>query len=146
MRPNWDDYFMEIVRVVRTRSTCVRRQVGAILVKGNRLLATGYNGAPKGALHCNKKGCLREQTGTPSGERHEICRGLHAEQNVIIQAAIYGASVSGATLYCNNKPCSICAKMIINAEISRIVYQEEYDDALSDELLRNSNIRLVSSQ
>ncbi len=143
MRPSWDEYFMEMVKVASKRSTCVRRQVGAALVKDNRLLATGYNGVPKGLPHCDKVGCLRKQLNVPSGERHEICRGLHAEQNAIIQAAIYGVSISGATLYCNTKPCSICAKMIINAEISRIVYMEDYTDALADDLLRCTDIRLV---
>ena len=143
MRPSWDEYFMEMVKVVSKRSTCVRRQVGAALVKDNRLLATGYNGVPKGLQHCDKTGCLREQQRVASGERHEMCRGLHAEQNAIIQAAIYGVSISGATLYCNNKPCSICAKMIINAEVVRIVYLDDYADNLSEELLRGTDIRLV---
>ncbi|MDR0453583.1 MAG: cytidine/deoxycytidylate deaminase family protein [Deferribacteraceae bacterium] len=143
MRPDWDEYFMEMARVASKRSTCLRRQVGAILVKDNRLLATGYNGAPKGAAHCEIVGCLRKQLKIPSGERHELCRGLHAEQNAIIQAAIYGVSISGATLYCNTKPCGICAKMIVNAEIARIVYAEEYTDQMAEEFLRSADIRLV---
>lgn len=142
-RPDWDEYFMELVRVASTRSTCCRRQVGAVLVKGNRLLATGYNGAPKGLPHCDKTGCLREQLNVPSGERHEICRGLHAEQNVLLQAAVYGINVSGATIYCNTKPCSICTKMLINAEIKRIVYLEDYPDPLADEMLNSTDIRVV---
>ena len=143
MRPTWDEYFMDMVKVVRKRSTCVRRQVGAVLVKDNRLLTTGYNGAPKGVPHCNKAGCMRKQLKVASGERHEICRGLHAEQNAIIQAAIHGVSIMGATLYCTNKPCSICARMIVNAEISRIVYMEEYADNFAEELLKETEIRLI---
>ena len=142
-RPSWDEYFMNIVQVTATRSTCCRRQVGAVLVRDNRLLATGYNGVPKGIPHCDKVGCMRQQMNVPSGERHELCRGLHAEQNVLIQAAIYGVSVAGATLYCNTKPCSICTKMLVNAEIKRIVFFEGYDDPLADEILKYTDIRVV---
>jgi dCMP deaminase len=134
---------MEIVKVTTSRSTCLRREVGALLVRDNRILASGYNGAPKGLLHCAKTGCLRERLKIPSGERHEICRGLHAEQNVIIQAAIYGAPISGATVYCTHKPCSICTKMLINAEVERIVYLEDYNDPLADELISQTNIRIL---
>lgn len=143
MRPSWDEYFIDIVQVTSERSTCLRRKVGALLVKDNRLLATGYNGVPKGLLHCEKTGCMRLQMNVPSGERHELCRGLHAEQNVIIQAALYGVSVADATLYCTTKPCSICTKMLINAEIKRIVYLEEYQDDLADELLKGTSIRVM---
>jgi dCMP deaminase len=141
-RPSWDAYFMEIVKVTGTRSTCIRRSVGAILVRDNRILASGYNGVPKGLPHCDKVGCLREKLKVPSGERHEICRGLHAEQNVIIQAALYGVPISGATIYCTNKPCSICTKMLINAEIEKIVYLNDYPDTLADELLSQTDIRI----
>ena len=120
-RPTWDDYFLDIVGLVAKRATCLRRCVGAALVRDRRILATGYNGAPSGLRHCLEIGCLREQNNIPSGERHELCRGLHAEQNAIIQAALHGVSVKGATLYCTNHPCIICAKMIINAGIVRIV-------------------------
>ncbi|GAB7140436.1 cytidine/deoxycytidylate deaminase family protein [Deferribacterales bacterium RsTz2092] len=142
-RPSWDRYFMDLVGIVATRSTCLRRQVGAVLVRDQRMLATGYNGTPKGITHCEKTGCLRQQQNVPSGERHELCRGLHAEQNAIIQAALYGINVAGATLYCNTKPCSICTKMLINADIRRIVYANEYPDKLADDMLRETNIRIV---
>jgi dCMP deaminase len=143
LRPSWDAYFAELVKAAATRSTCLRRSVGAILVKSNRVLATGYNGAPKGLVHCDKTGCLREKLKVPSGERHEICRGLHAEQNAIIQAALYGVSIVGSTIYCTNKPCSICTKMIINSEIERIVYLEDYKDDLAEELIRQTDIRIL---
>jgi dCMP deaminase len=133
---------MEMVGVVSSRSTCLRRKVGAVLVKDNRILATGYNGVPKGVAHCEKQGCLRLEMKVPSGERHELCRGLHAEQNAIIQAAIYGVSISGATLYCTCKPCSICLKMLMNAEIAKIVYMEDYDDPLAKTLLEETTIRM----
>ena len=106
-RPGWDDYFLEIVAIVARRATCLRRRVGAALVRDRRILATGYNGAPSGLSHCLEVGCLREQRQVPSGQRHELCRGLHAEQNAIIQAALHGVSVKGATLYCTNRPCTI---------------------------------------
>ena len=117
-----DEYFMSITRLVATRSTCMRRAVGAILVKNRRILSTGYNGAPSGVAHCRDAGCVRMESKVPSGERAEICRGLHAEQNAIIQAAFHGVSISSSTLYCTNLPCSICVKMLINAGISEIVY------------------------
>jgi dCMP deaminase len=115
LRPTWEEYFMDITHLVAKRSTCLRRQVGAVLVRDKKILATGYNGAPSGLEHCLEVGCLREKLGIPSGERHELCRGLHAEQNAIIQAAYHGVGIRGATLYCTNHPCIICSKMIINA-------------------------------
>ncbi len=133
---------MEIARLVARRSTCLRRQVGAVLVKDKNILATGYNGTPSGISHCADIGCLRERQQVPSGERHELCRGLHAEQNAIIQAAKHGINISGATLYCTNSPCVICSKMIINAGIGRIVYLEGYPDALSSEMLAESGIEV----
>jgi len=139
-RPSWDDYFKKITEEVKTRSTCLRRQVGAIIVQNKRILATGYNGAPSGLKHCLEVGCLREKLRIPSGERQELCRGLHAEQNAIIQAAQHGVSISGATIYTTNKPCVSCTKMIINAGIKEIVYLEEYKDDLADELLREADI------
>jgi len=142
-RPGWDEYFMRIVDVAASRSTCCRRQVGAVLVMDNRILASGYNGVPKGIPHCDKVGCLREQLGVPSGQRHEICRGLHAEQNAIIQAAIYGVSIAGSTLYCTAQPCSICTKMLINAEVKKIIFREDYPDELATELLRYTDIRVL---
>ncbi|MBM4272192.1 MAG: cytidine deaminase [Deltaproteobacteria bacterium] len=140
LRPSWDQYFMDIAELVSKRSTCIRRSVGAVLVRDRRVLATGYNGAPSGLKHCLEVGCLREQLSVPSGERHELCRGLHAEQNAIIQAALHGVSVNGATLYCTNHPCIICAKMIINAGIDTVVVREEYRDKLAEDMLREAGI------
>jgi len=141
-RPSIDEYFMEMAKLISKRSTCLRRKVGALLVKDKRVLATGYNGAPKGLSHCSEVGCIREKLNIPAGERQELCRGLHAEQNCIIQAAVFGVSTKGATLYTTHFPCSICAKMIINAEISEIVYEEDYEDELAKKLLKEANIKL----
>ena len=127
MRPDWDTYFMRITKLVATRSSCLRRSVGAVLVKDKRILATGYNGAT-GMAHCEEAGCLRDQLHIPSGERHELCRGLHAEQNAIIQAARQGTEIKDSTLYCTTAPCSLCAKMLINAGVTRIVYEGSYPD------------------
>ncbi|PLX99266.1 MAG: cytidine deaminase [Desulfuromonas sp.] len=140
-RPSWDQYFMQITRLVATRSTCLRRQVGAVIVKDKTILATGYNGAPRGVTHCDVSGCLREKMQVPSGERHELCRGLHAEQNAIIQAAGHGVNISGATLYCTDSPCVICSKMLINAGVQEIVYGRGYPDQLSLEMLGEAGIR-----
>jgi len=134
---------MEIAHLVKKRSTCVRRQVGAVLAKDKNILATGYNGPPSGAAHCIDVGCLREKMGIPSGERHEICRGLHAEQNAIVQAAKHGTVILGSTLYCTNLPCIICSKMIINAGILKIIYDEGYPDNLGIEMLNESGIEIV---
>jgi len=134
---------MDIAFLVAKRSTCLRRQVGAIAVTDKRILATGYNGAPSGLAHCLEVGCLREELGVPSGERHELCRGLHAEQNVIIQAAYHGVSIKGATLYCTNLPCSICSKMLINAGIGDVVYQEGYADSMTEEMLQAAGVTLI---
>ncbi|MFQ6757985.1 MAG: cytidine deaminase [Deltaproteobacteria bacterium] len=142
-RPSWDEYFMGITEMVAQRSTCLRRKVGAILVRDKRIIATGYNGAPAKVSHCLDIGCLREQQGIPSGERHELCRGLHAEQNAIIQAALHGFSVEGATLYCTNMPCAICSKMLINARIEKIYYKEGYADSLSSLLLAEAQVPVV---
>jgi len=131
---------MDIVEIVSRRSTCLRRKVGAILVRDKRILATGYNGAPTGLRHCLERGCLRDELQIPSGERHELCRGLHAEQNAIIQAALHGVSVRGAVLYCTNHPCIICSKMIVNSGITGIVFREGYSDRLSEEILREAAI------
>lgn len=131
---------MDIARLVSRRATCLRRRVGAVLVKDKRILATGYNGAPTGLAHCVDVGCLREQQGVPPGQRHELCRGLHAEQNAIIQAAYHGISIAGATLYCTTLPCSICFKMLTNAGIGRIVYAEGYPDALTERFIEEGSI------
>lgn len=139
-RPSWDEYFMDITRRVATRSTCLRRAVGAILVHDKRIIASGYNGGPSGLAHCLDIGCLREKLGIPSGQQHELCRGIHAEQNAIIQAARYGVSIEGAVLYCTTQPCTQCTKMLINAGITEIVYAEGYPDDLACELLDESGI------
>jgi len=131
---------MDITRLVARRSTCMRRQVGAVLVKEKNILTTGYNGTPSGITHCSVTGCLREQLKVPSGERHELCRGLHAEQNAIIQAARHGVNIADSTLYCTNSPCIICTKMLINAGIRRVIYLEGYADSLSHEMLAEAGI------
>jgi len=141
-RPSWDEYFSRIVVEVSKRSTCLRRQVGAILVRDKRILSTGYNGVPSGIVHCSERGCLREERRVPSGERHELCRGLHAEMNAIIQAATYGISIKGATLYSTTFPCSLCARMLINAGIVRIVAQSDYADALAKEMLSEAGVKV----
>lgn len=141
-RPTWDEYFMEMAEVARKRTTCLRRGVGAVIVKNNRIMATGYNGVPSGIEHCSKRGCLRQQLNVPSGTHHELCRGLHAEQNAIIQAAHLGQSIAGGTLYCTNQPCVICAKMIINAGIQRIVIKEGYPDELAVEMLAEAGLKI----
>ena len=142
-RPSWDQYFMEIAALVAKRSTCMRRAVGAVLVKDKRILATGYNGAPSGIRHCIEVGCLRETLQVASGERHELCRGIHAEQNAIIQAAYHGVPIQGASLYCTNLPCSICTKMLINAGIRTIYYRSGYADELSRDLLEEAGIEVI---
>ncbi len=139
-RPSWDEYFIEITRLVASRSTCLRRHVGAVIIKNKQILTTGYNGAPSGLAHCLDVGCLREQLGIPSGQRHELCRGLHAEQNAIIQAAYHGVSIRGATLYCTDLPCIICTKMIINAGIERVVYEGGYSDDLARQMWEESQV------
>ncbi len=142
-RPSWESYFMGIACLVAKRSTCLRRLVGAVVVKDKRILTTGYNGAPSGIRHCLEVGCLREQMKIASGERHELCRGIHAEQNAIIQAAYHGVSIKGATLFCTTLPCSICAKMIINAGIKKIYYLAGYADALAQDMLREASVEII---
>lgn len=141
-RPSWDEYFMKLANEVATRTTCMRRAVGALIVKERRILATGYNGVPTGLRHCDVAGCLRQQLGVPSGQRHEICRGLHAEQNALLQAARYGINIEGASIYITTQPCVVCAKMLINAGISEIIYQNPYPDELAMELLNESGIKM----
>ncbi len=142
-RPSWDEYFMQMAELTAQRSTCLRRQVGAIIVKEKHIIATGYNGAPKGLPHCEELGgCLREKLEIPSGERHELCRALHAEQNAIIQAATLGQSIEGATIYITHQPCIICAKMIINAGISRIVIRRGYPDEMSRGMLKEAGLKV----
>jgi len=142
-RPSWPDYFMDITNLVARRTTCSRRMVGAVIVKEKRILATGYNGAPGSIRHCSATGCLREQLKVPSGERHELCRGIHAEQNAIIQAALHGVSIKGAFLFCTTQPCSICCKMIINAGIRKVYYQDGYADPMAVEMFAEAGIKVI---
>ena len=141
-RPTWDEYFMEVASVVAKRATCLRRSVGAVVVKDKRILATGYNGAPTGLAHCAVVGCLRDKLGIPSGQRVEICRGLHAEQNALIQAARYGISLDGSTVYTTLEPCVTCAKMLVNAGIKRVVYEIQYVDQLSRDIFAEANMQV----
>ena len=142
-RPSWDEYFVKIALTVAERATCLRRKVGAILVRDKRILSTGYNGAPRGLPHCAEVGCLREQMNVPSGERHELCRGLHAEMNAILQAAIHGVSVEGASCYSTFHPCSLCAKMLVNVGVRRIVVLESYPDDLAREIFETAGTEIV---
>lgn len=142
IRPTWDEYFLEVAGLVSKRATCLRRKVGAVLVKDKKILATGYNGAPSGLKHCIDIGCLRQELKIPSGERHELCRGLHAEQNVLLQAALYGISTKESTLYVTNQPCIICAKMLINAGIEEIVINDGYPDKLALDFLKEARIKI----
>ena len=142
-RPAWDDYFMMIAEDVSTRSTCIRRTVGAVIVKDKRILTTGYNGAPAGISHCTMETCLRTKYNVPSGERHELCRGLHAEQNAIIQAAFHGVSINGGSIYITHQPCSICTKMLINSGIGQFFFRSPYNDPLADEMIREAGINVT---
>ena len=141
-RPSWDEYFLGIAELVSKRSTCLRRSVGAVLVKDKRMLATGYNGVPSKIRHCSEVGCIREKMKIPSGERHELCRGLHGEQNAFLQAALHGTSVKDATIYSTTQPCAICAKMLINAGIKEIVIRGDYPDKMAKDLLREAKIKV----
>ena len=143
MRPTLDEYFMNIADIVATRSTCLRRQIGAVIVRDKRIISTGYNGAPRGAAHCLDIGCIREQENIESGTMHEICRAVHAEQNAIIQAALHGVSTKGATIYCTHQPCVLCAKMIINANIVRVVFERAYPDLHALEFFTEADIETV---
>ncbi len=142
-RMSWPDYFMGITYLVAERSTCTRRKVGAVAVRDKRILATGYNGAPSDTPHCLDIGCLREELGVPSGQRHEICRGLHAEQNVIIQAALHGVSIKGADIYCTTQPCLICTKMLINTQVAAVYYAEAYPDPLAERMMAESGVNFA---
>jgi len=141
-RPSWDEYFVSLAQLVSKRSTCLRRKVGAVLVRDKKILATGYNGAPSKIEHCSTAGCIREKLRIPSGQRHELCRGLHAEQNALLQAALHGASVKGAMLYSTTHPCIICAKMLINAGIKEIVIAGHYPDKMSASFLREAGVKI----
>ena len=142
-RPDWDEYFMDMADLAATRASCLRRKVGAVLVKNKKVLATGYNGAPKDIPHCEVTGCLREEMKVPSGERHEICRGVHAEQNLVAQAAFHGVKTEGSTVYCTHQPCIICTKILINAGVDKIYYKNAYSDEFAEKLLEESNIELL---
>jgi len=141
-RKSWDRYFMDICYLVSERSTCLRRKVGAVLVRDKRILCTGYNGAAHGMKHCAEVGCLRDSLGIPAGERIEICRGIHAEQNALVQAASFGMNVTGATLYCTHEPCVTCAKMLVNAGIKEFVVAERYPDELGRKLLAEAGLEV----
>jgi len=142
-RPDWDTYFMQFAALAETRSTCSRRRVGAVVVKERMILATGYNGAPKGVRHCAEAGgCMRQQLGVPSGQRHELCRGLHAEQNAIIQAAYHGVAICGAEIYCTHQPCVVCAKMLVNAEVVAVYFSGPYPDPLAMEVFEEAGTQL----
>ncbi len=142
-RISWDRYFMMIAEDVSTRATCIRRRVGAVIVKNKRILSTGYNGPPSGISHCDSEKCLRTKFNVPSGERHELCRGLHAEQNAIIQAAQYGVSISDAQIYVTHQPCSICTKMLINSGIKKFTYRSPYDDELAAEMVKEAGVEII---
>lgn len=133
---------MDMARLAATRSTCLRRKVGAVIVKDNHVLSTGYNGAPRGVSHCEDTGCMRAKMNIPSGTRHELCRGVHAEQNAVTQAAYFGTSVKGAKIYTTTFPCSLCAKILINSGITEIIYDEGYMDDLSKDILSESDMSL----
>jgi len=142
-RPSWDEYFMKIAMLVAERSTCKRHHVGAVIVKDKQILTTGYNGAAAGVADCLELGCLRDENNIPSGERHEICRAIHAEQNSIIQGALHGIDISGATIYCTHPPCILCAKMLANSKIRRYVTYGEYRDEDAKKLLQEVGIAFV---
>ena len=141
-RPDNDEYFMEMAFLVSKRSTCLRRRVGAVIVRDKHVISTGYNGSPRGTKHCEELGCIRQQMNIPSGTRHELCRGVHAEQNAITQAAYFGTSVANATIYTTTFPCSMCAKILINAGITEVVYADGYVDDLSKKLVAETNIKV----
>ncbi|HOR94837.1 MAG TPA: cytidine/deoxycytidylate deaminase family protein [Spirochaetota bacterium] len=142
-RPTWDEYFMMIAHDVSSRATCIRRKVGAVIVKEKRILSTGYNGVPTGITHCTPETCLRTIYNVPSGERHELCRGLHAEQNAIIQAAYHGVSIANAIIYVTHQPCSICTKMLINAGIKTFIVEHPYNDELAQAMMNEAGIETI---
>lgn len=143
IRPSWDSYFMQMAQVVAGRSTCLRRQVGAVVVKEKQILSTGYNGSPSKLQHCDQVGCLRQNLGVPSGERQEICRAVHAEQNALVQAAKHGVAIAGADLYCTHQPCVLCTKLLINAGIKRVIFTHSYPDQLALDMAREAGLELV---
>ncbi|WP_407306234.1 deoxycytidylate deaminase [Desulfosporosinus sp. SB140] len=142
-RPSWDSYFMQMAHVVSERSTCLRRQVGAVMVKDKQILCTGYNGSPSGLQHCDEIGCLRQSLSIPSGERHEICRAVHAEQNALVQAAKHGVAITGADLYTTHQPCVLCTKLLINVGIKRVFYHYPYPDQLAVDMAKEAGLELI---
>ena len=142
-RPSWNDYFLEVADLVATRSTCLRRQVGAVLVRDKRIISTGYNGAPRKLKHCSEVGCIRSENDIPSGQRYELCRGVHAEQNAIINAAYYGISTQDTVMYCSHQPCIICARIIINAGVVKVAHRGDFQDDIALELMKEAGIELV---
>lgn len=143
IRPSWDLYFMRIAHLAATRSTCLRRRVGAVIVKDRMVLATGYNDTPRGVPNCGEGGCARCAGDAPSGTSHETCLCLHAEQNTIVQAAYHGVAIAGGTIYVTYQPCLICAKLLLNVGITRIVFEGTYPDPLALEMLSAANVELV---
>jgi len=140
-RPDWDEYFLKMSHLVAERSTCLRHHVGSLVVRNKRILTTGYNGAASGVKDCLALGCLRNEKNIPSGERHEICRAIHAEQNAIIQAGLHGIDISGSTIYCTHSPCILCAKMIVNARIKNFITCTEYKDKAFKSLFKEAGLK-----
>ncbi|MDO4952568.1 MAG: cytidine/deoxycytidylate deaminase family protein [Synergistaceae bacterium] len=144
-RTTWDEYFLQIARLVASRSTCLRKQVGAVIVKDRHILATGYNGSPQGTRHCTEIGCVREEMKIPHGARYEMCRACHGEENAILQSARHGVSIEGADIYCTHKPCINCTKMILNSGIKRVFY--ETDDlplnGLQEDLIAQAKVEFI---
>jgi dCMP deaminase len=145
-RPDIDEYFLKIASVVAERSTCLRHHVGAVAVRNKHILATGYNGAAAGLKDCLELGCLRDEMKVESGTRHEICRAIHAEQNVIIQATLHGVTLEGATVYCTHSPCVLCSKMLVNARIKRFVTYGSYADDFFRDLFQEAGIEFELHQ
>ncbi|MFH0790648.1 MAG: cytidine/deoxycytidylate deaminase family protein [Candidatus Omnitrophota bacterium] len=141
-RPSWDEYFIEVAHLVAKRSTCLRRHVGAVAVRDKRILATGYNGAPSGLAHCENVGCIRQRMKIPSGERQELCRALHAEQNVVIQALIHKVDLKDSSIYVTNQPCVICSKILISTGVKEIIIADGYPDELAKRMLKEAKIKL----
>jgi dCMP deaminase len=146
MRKPWDKFFLDMAQLCAEQSTCLRRSVGAVIVKDKAILSTGFNGAPSGLDHCEEIGCLRQIMNIPSGQRHEICRGAHAEQNAINNAAKFGVRIEGATLYCTTYPCSICARSIVNSGITKVIYVQGYPDEFTANILRNIEVTQYKDQ
>ncbi|MDR1194983.1 MAG: cytidine/deoxycytidylate deaminase family protein [Endomicrobium sp.] len=145
-RPSWDEYFMKLAWLVAERSTCLRHHVGAVIARDKRILTTGYNGAAAATKDCTELGCLRDELKIPSGQRHEICRAIHAEQNAIIQGGFHGINIKNSTLYCTHSPCVLCAKMIVNAGIKRVVACVGYPDQSFKELFNQAAIEYSSME